>query len=93
MTDSYDIGDRRTFTAKFTDTETPPAPKNPTTVTVSIRNPDGVVTNPVAANPAVGTFTVDFEFAIPGRHIINFLGDGAVNAAKEIEVWARRKGA
>lgn len=91
MTASYNIGDKRTFTASFTDESETPI--DPTTVVGTVREPDGTLTTPTINNTAVGVYTMVFEFTQPGRHIAYFIGDGAVNAATESEVWARHKGA
>lgn len=91
MTESYDIGDMRTFTGTFTDVSGTLA--NPSTVTVEIREPDGNLATPAPSSATTGIWTVDYEFTQSGRHVIRFQGDGAINSAQETEVYIKRKGA
>lgn len=90
MTESFYIGDRKEFKATFKDANG--TLTDPTTVTGTIRDPDAALTTPTVNNLSTGVYTMNFEFAKPGRHIAYFIGDGALNAAVEIEAWARYKG-
>lgn len=90
-TPAHDIGDQRRLTGSFTDLIGDPA--NPTTVTLTIREPDGTLiskTGGELTNPTVGTFTYDHTIAKPGRHVVRWVGTGDVVAAGENEFYARK---
>lgn len=88
MTSAFDIGDRRRFKASFKDDKGVPA--NPSLATVTVRAPDGTITNPTLINDGVGEFHVDISFDISGRWIIRIIGTGNVESVEETEVWIRK---
>jgi hypothetical protein len=62
---------------------------NPTSVTVSVKDPDGVVSNPSATNDSTGIYHVDITPAKKGRYAYRVAGTGACIAAAEGEFNAR----
>ena len=62
---------------------------NPTTVTASLKDPDGVVTTPGTSNPSTGVYTIDVTPTKKGRYAYRFAGAGACVAAAEGEFNAR----
>ena len=81
--DSYDLGDTRKLSATFTVAANSPAATDPTTLTFSIREPDGVVTSYVYLTDAelvkdsTGVYHVDWLIAKVGRHTYRWVGTGA----------------
>lgn len=90
-TPAYDIGDLRRLKCTFSDLSG--APADPTTVVVTIREPDGALAAPTPVSEGAGVYRVDFAIAKAGRHVVRWEGDGAVETAAESEFWARRQGA
>lgn len=96
-TTAYDIGDLRTLSAVFTDAADPPVETDPTAIVLTIKEPDGVVVTKDWPTPAditkdaTGKFHYDFAITKAGRHVVNWLGTGAVATASEDEFYARRK--
>lgn len=41
-------------------------------VTVRVRNPDGVITNPAPTNPSAGVFQVDVDGTVEGTWYVRF---------------------
>ena len=94
-TKAYDIGDLRTLSVIFTvvgGSET-----NPTSLVLTVKEPDGTIvaklwpTPAEVTNDAPGKFHFDFPITKAGRHIVNWTGVGAVATASENEFYARRK--
>lgn len=88
----HDIGDSRRLRADFTDINGNAT--DPTTVTLTIREPDGTLvtkTDAELSNPQVGQWTFDYTITKPGRHIVRWEGTGALVTAEEAEFYARRK--
>jgi DNA-binding beta-propeller fold protein YncE len=61
---------------------------DPTTVTISYRNPNGVVVNVggtavAVTNPSTGVYKLDIAANIPGKWHYQFLGAGTVVALAE----------
>ena len=92
-TTAYDIGDLKrcqcTF-LNFADVAT-----NPTTVALTIREPDGVetaVAQGSMTNSATGVWFYDYAISKAGRHVERWVGTGAVQRSPQIEFWVRKKG-
>ncbi len=86
--DSYDLGDTRRLSAVFTVSANSPTATDPTTITFSMRKPDGTVTtNVYGDSPAVviklstGSYYVDWLLAQVGRHTYRWVGTGAAAEA------------
>lgn len=80
MSDSvYQINDVVPVTATFTNAAG--APANPTTVTLTIRKPDGTVLTPAPTNSSTGVYTYNLAVDQPGLWWYTFVGTGAVAAA------------
>ncbi len=90
-TESFNIGDKQRFDARFTDDQG--VAKDPTDVVATLREPDGVVTNLTAVNDAVGLFHVDLTFAKEGRHFLEIAGTGVVVSAEETEFYVKVRNA
>lgn len=77
---AYDTGTLVRLTATFTvngvDTD-------PTTVTGSVRAPDGTSTPLTVAKDSVGVYHADFTASVAGLHWYRFAGTGTVVAAEE----------
>lgn len=58
---------------------------NPTTMTVTVKDPAGVLTTPAATNDGTGLYHVDVTPAATGRYVVRFAGTGACVAAAEVE--------
>lgn len=89
----YDIGDRPTVTATFTDADGVAA--DPTTVVVKTRTPAGTETTYTSGSSAtivdtattgVWTFTFPAALAENGTYRVRFKGTAGLEAAGEIEV-------
>ena len=50
---------------------------NPTTVTVTVTNPNGVITNPSATNVSTGVYYVNVLGNVAGTWTVDWLGTGA----------------
>lgn len=87
MSEIYDIGDRVTLTANFTDAG---APVEPTTVTCSVRSPSGTTTSPSVTN-ASGTYSAEIEPDEHGAWAYRFAGTGTYVAAEEGTFRVRRR--
>ncbi len=95
VTAAYDVGDQRRLGVTFTDSAGTLA--DPTTVTLDMREPDGVVTAwTVTAGQIVkdstGKYRADWTIAKEGRHVFKWKGTGVVETAEEGEFYARRSG-
>ncbi len=90
-TESFNIGDKEKFEARFSDDSG--NPKNPTTVIATLREPDGVISTPTATNAGTGLFTVDVEFTKTGRHHLEIAGTGDVVSAEEIDFYVKVRNA
>lgn len=94
-TASYHIGDLRTLSVAFTDSNG--AAFDPDTVTFKMTEPDGTTTSYVegvdgeAVKDSVGNYHVDWTLAQAGRHHIRWEGTGALATAEPDEIYALRK--
>lgn len=91
-TPAYNIGAEKRLIGSFTDIAD--APVDPTGITLSIREPDGVLVTKalVDLTPAgTGVYTYDYTIVKPGRHIVRWEGTAGTFAADEDEFYARRK--
>lgn len=79
---AYAIGDLVQITATFTALASK-APVNPTTVTFTVRKPDGTVSNPAASSSATGVFTAQLPIDQSGTWRWRAVGTGAAQAAEE----------
>jgi len=94
-TKSVDIGDRERLTVTFTDISG--TLTNPTTVVVTVREPDGTSTafstadSPqLVINGSTGVYYLDHTHDQEGRHFFEFVGTGVLVAAVSGERWVRR---
>ena len=81
---AYDLGDTRRLSAVYTVAANSPTATDPTTLTFSMREPDGTVTTYVyGGSPdqivknSTGNFHVDWLLAKVGRHSYRWIGTGA----------------
>ena len=67
------------------------APADPATITLKIKEPDDVVvtkTHPAdVTQDSTGVYHFDFATTKPGRHVVRWIGTGAVAAVDEIEFY------
>lgn len=93
-TDTTRIGE--TETLSFTFRNASAVLTDPTSIVLSIREPDGTETAKTQADmtsPSTGLWTYDFAVTKAGRHFAVADGDGDVEAVAEIEFYALRAGA
>ncbi len=90
-TESFNIGDKQRFNANFKDEAG--NPKNPTITTATLREPDGVISNPTVTNDGIGLFHVDISFTKTGRHHLEIIGSGVVVSAEETEFYVKVRNA
>jgi hypothetical protein len=58
---------------------------NPSTVTATHKDPDGVLTTLTAVNDSTGNYHADVTLAKKGRHVVRWVGTGACVAACETQ--------
>ena len=92
---AYDLGDTRRLSAAFTITGNSPPAVDPTSLTFSMREPDGTVTSYVyGSSPAslikdsTGNYHVDWLIAQVGKHYYRWIGTGAAAEADTDEFEA-----
>lgn len=85
----YDVGDKATLRALFTNDHTPPEPADPSALTFYIKQPDGTVTEYVygtdteLVRDAIGSYHVDWPITAHGVYWYLFAGSGDVVAVDE----------
>lgn len=79
MSDQIQVGDLVTFTAAFAAVATNAA-VNPTTVVITVRDPNGNPTTPVVSNPSLGVYQAQETITIPGLWQWKATGTGAAVA-------------
>lgn len=92
-TTAYDIGDVKRCQCTFTNLAG--TATNPTTVALTIREPDGVetaVAQGSMTNSGTGVWHYDYTISKAGRHVERWVGTGTVAVAEAAEFWARKKG-
>ena len=77
----YDVGDRVTIQATFTDENS--VLTDPDTVQLEIKNPAGTVTTPSVSNPSTGVYEGSVLFDADGLWWYRWEGTGTVDAAEE----------
>lgn len=87
MSEIYDIGDRVTLTANFTDAG---SPVQPTTVTCTVKAPSGMTTSSSVTNTS-GTYSAEVEPDEQGAWYYRFAGTGTYVAAGEGTFRVRRR--
>jgi hypothetical protein len=79
----YDLGDLVALTGRFYSDAAMTTPADPTTVVLSIRDPNRVITTPAVVNGGVGIRTYAWTPTIPGLYEVNWTGTGAVVSADQ----------
>lgn len=74
----YDIGDQVTLAVTFTDDSD--VATDPTTVTLTVREPSGAETDVTPTNTATGCYTATWDIAMNGRHVVTWTGTGTIDA-------------
>lgn len=82
------VGDLRVVRLAFDTTATPPAPIDPTTVTVRVQRPDGTRTDIPGVSDGVGRYHADIVFTQRGDWHLQGIGTGVVPESTEI-MWVR----
>lgn len=93
-TETVHIGDSKTLRFNFTDTDG--AAADPTSIALTIREPDGTEIDKTEADmtsSATGQWDYDFAVTKAGRHYAFADGDGAIEAAVGIEFYALARNA
>jgi hypothetical protein len=91
----YDIGDLIRLTGSFTDLDGNAS--DPTTITLSIKEPNGDVVNLVygqdvfVVKQSTGIYYMDFAPAMEGLHYYRFAGTGTVTAAEEMNFYVNKR--
>lgn len=57
------------------------SPVNPTTLAVTVRDPDGVESSAAVVNDSVGAYHFDLDLAKPGAYAYRAVATGAARAA------------
>jgi hypothetical protein len=92
---NYDIGDLIRLAGTFTDLNGNAS--DPTTITLSIKKPNGDVVNLVygvdvsVVKQSTGIYYMDFAPAMEGLHYYRFAGTGAVTAAEEMSFYVNKR--
>ena len=84
---TYDIGDLITLTGRFYSDAAMTIPADPTTVVLSIRDPNRVVTTPAATHAGVGIWTYPLTPTLSGWYEINWAGTGAVVSTSQEAIY------
>jgi hypothetical protein len=84
---TYLLGNQVTLTGRFYSDAAKTIPADPTTVTLSIRDPNRVVTTPAVVNAGVGIRTYAWTPTIAGMYEINWAGTGAVVSADQDPIY------
>jgi hypothetical protein len=82
----YSIGDLVNLTVVFTG---PSGPVNPTTVTVTVRDPTGAVTTITPTLAATGTYIAQVTATVAGEWRWRAQGTGAVQAAGQASFYVQ----
>lgn len=84
---AYDIGDLVTLTGKFYSDVALTVPADPTTVVLSIRDPNRVITTPAPTHTGLGIYTYSLPVTASGWYEINWTGTGAVVSASQEAIY------
>lgn len=85
----YDVGDVARLEATFRDTA---GVLTNTTVTLTVKKPDGTSSTPSTSNPSTGLYRADISIDQPGVWVYRFAGTGAVTSVEEGRLYVRRSG-
>lgn len=88
MASTFDIGDRVRLKASFSDEG---AAVDPTSVTCTVRAPDGALTSPGVSKDDVGRYSAEVAPDSAGAWLFRFEGTGAYVAAEEREFFIRER--
>lgn len=87
---TYDIGDEVRLSVAFTDAAG--AAADPTTVTCTVRKPDGSTLTPTATSTgSTGAYRADIQPDQTGNWYYRFAGTGALVAAEEGQFYVRTR--
>lgn len=86
---TYDLGDLVALTGRFYSDAALTTLADPTDVTLSIRDPDRIITTPAVDHPGVGIFTYSWIPTKPGLHEYNWTGTGDVVSADQGPVYIK----
>lgn len=78
---TYEVGDIAVITVSFTDANG--APADPTTVILTIRNPDNTISTPAVGHAATGLYTYSLTITQSGVYLYQWAGTGAIVAVVE----------
>jgi hypothetical protein len=84
---AYLLGSMVTLTGRFYSDAAKTIPADPTTVVLSIRDPNRAITTPAVVNAGVGIRTYAWTPLIAGMHEINWTGTGAVVSADQEPIY------
>lgn len=85
----YELGELVTLTVEFFSDEALTMHADPTTVVLSIRDPDRVITTPTPTSTVPGVYTYAWIPAKPGLHEVNWTGTGAIVAAQQEAIFVK----
>jgi hypothetical protein len=84
---AYDLGD--VYTASILIVDNAGNPADAGAITLTITRPDGTTVSPAPTHLAVGSYSYDYAFTMPGRHRVDWVATGA-NAnefSDVVDVW------
>lgn len=79
----WDVGDVARLSVALTNTATPPVPVAPTTITLTVRRPDGTEITPGVTNDGVGEYHYDLPITAAGQWRWRWESTGTAAAASE----------
>lgn len=86
---SYDLGSLVTLGGLFYSDADETQLADPSTVTLSIRDPAGVITTPTPERVSLGTWTYAWQPTLPGMHEARWVATGDVVAANQEPVFIK----
>ena len=92
-TSAIDLNDAKRFSITFLDISN--AAVDPSIITASIKEPDGVVaaytyaTDAELVKDSTGNYHVDYTFTKTGRHRVTMAGTGNATNSETVDVWVR----
>ena len=84
---TYLLGNLVSLTGRFYSDPAKTTPADPTTVILSIRDPNHIVTTPSPTHAGLGIYTYSWTPSIAGMYEVNWTGTGAVTSADQDPIF------
>lgn len=85
----YDLGDVAALSCNFYSDADDTTLADPTSVTLSIRDPNRVVTTPTPTHDGTGVYTYTYTPTVPGFYEVSWVGTGSVASADQDAFYVR----